>query len=70
MIFVCDGQTAVRLSPELQFQEAVLIDFGTAPVAYYWDNGQWVAVETIDADHAGEVGELLIDHFSRWAWLR
>jgi len=68
MVFVRDGQTVVRLSPELQFEELVLIDFGTVPVVHYWDNGQWNTVETIDADQDGEVGEILVDHFSRWAW--
>jgi hypothetical protein len=68
MVFVRDGQTVVRLGPELRFQELVLIDFGTAPVVYYWDNGQWVTVETIDADQDGEVGEILSYHFSRYAW--
>lgn len=60
MVFVRDGQTAVRLSPELQFQEAVLVDFGTAPVVYYWDSGQWVPVPTND-------GEILVDRSSPWA---
>lgn len=68
MVFVHDGQTAVRLSPELQFEELVLIDFGTVPVVYYWDHGQWVTMGTIDVDQDGEVGEILVDHFSRYAW--
>ncbi|MFQ6001710.1 MAG: hypothetical protein ACE5LG_08590 [Anaerolineae bacterium] len=68
MVFVRDGQTVVRLGPHLQFEKLVLIDFGTVPVVYYWDNGQWVTIETIDADQDGEVGEILVDHFSRWAW--
>ena len=68
MVFVRDGQTAVSLGPELQFEELVLIDFGTVSTVYYWDNGQWVSVETIDADQDGEVGEILVDHFSRYAW--
>jgi len=68
MVFVHDGQMDVRLGPELQFQELVLIDFGNVPVVYYWDNGQWVTIETIDADQDGEVGEILVDHFSRYAW--
>jgi hypothetical protein len=68
MVFVRDGQTVVRLGPKLQFEELVLIDFGTVPVIYYWDHWQWVTVETIDADQDGEVGEILVDHFSRWAW--
>jgi hypothetical protein len=68
MVFVGDGQMNVRLSPELQFQELVLIDFGTVPVVYYWDNGQWATIETIDADRDGEVGEILVNHFSRYAW--
>jgi len=68
MVFVRDGQTGVRLGPELQFEGLVLIDFGTVPVVYYWDNGPWVTVETIDADQDGEMGEILVDHFSRWTW--
>ena len=67
-VFVRDGQTVVRLGPELEFEELVLIDFGTAPVVYYWDNGEWGTVETVDADLDGEVGEILSDHFSRYAW--
>lgn len=70
MVFVRDGRTEVRLGPELEFEELVLIDFGTAPVVYYWDDGEWDTVETIDADQDGEVGEILVDHFSRWAWWR
>lgn len=68
MVSVRDGQTAVRLSPELRFKELVLVDFGTAPVVYYWDHGQWVTIETIDVDQDGEAGEILVDHFSRYAW--
>ncbi len=68
MVFVRDGQSVVRLSPELHFEEPVLIDFGTAPVIYYWDNGEWGTVETIDVDQDGKVGEILVDHFSRYAW--
>ena len=68
MVFVRDGQTVVMLASELQFEELVLIDFGTAPVVYYWDDGQWVSVETVDADQDGEGGEILADHFSRYAW--
>ena len=68
MVFVRDGQTVVMLAPELQFQEPVLIDFGTEPLVFYWDNGQWVTVKTIDADQDGAVGEILVDHSSRWGW--
>lgn len=68
MVFVRDGQMDVRLSPELRFKELVLVDFGTVPVVYYWDHGQWVTIETIDVDQDGEVGEILVDHFSRYAW--
>jgi len=68
MVSVSDGQTQVRLSPELQFEEPILIDFGTVSMVYFWDNGQWVTIETIDADGDGEVGEILVDHFSRYAW--
>lgn len=68
MVSVRDGQMAVRLSPELRFEELVLVDFGTVPVVYYWDHGQWVTIETIDVDQDGEVGEILVDHFSRYAW--
>lgn len=68
MVLVRDGQTVVRLGPELQFEELVLIDFGTAPVIYYWDHGQWVTVETSDEDQDGEVGEILVDRNSPYAW--
>ncbi|MGB5933803.1 MAG: hypothetical protein WBH57_12150 [Anaerolineae bacterium] len=49
------------LAPELQFEELILIDFGTVSTVYYWDGGQWVPVPTND-------GEILVDHFSRYAW--
>ena len=42
----------------------------TVSMVYYRDNGQWVTVEAIDADRGGEVGEILVDDFSRWAWWR
>ena len=61
MVFVRDDQTLVMLAPELQFEEPVLIDFVTVSMVYYWDSGQWVPVDTND-------GEILVDHFSRWAW--
>jgi len=61
MVSVGDGQTVVMLAPELQFEELILIDFGTVSTVYYWDGGQWVPVPTND-------GEILVDHFSRYAW--
>ena len=42
----------------------------TVSMVYYWDNGQWVTVGTIEEDRGGEVGEILVNDFSRWAWWR
>ena len=64
-----DGEwTDVNLKPDLEFDQSVLIDFGTTPLVHYWDQDHWVEIITIDADHDGEVGEILVEHFSRWAW--
>ena len=42
----------------------------TVSMVYYWDNGQGGTVGTTDEDRGGEVGEILVDDFSRWAWWR
>lgn len=69
LVVFYDGEwTDVTLKPDLEFDQSVLIDFGTTPVVHYWDQDHWVEIITIDADYDGEVGEILVDHFSRWAW--
>ncbi len=67
MVVVSDEMTDVKLGPNLHFAKPVLIDFGTTPVVYFWEDGQWITVYTIDTDQDGEVGEIFTDHFSRWA---
>ncbi|MCD6519827.1 MAG: hypothetical protein J7M05_07895 [Anaerolineae bacterium] len=61
------GQFLADFRPDYQFAKPVLMDFGTAPVVYYWEHGQRVPIQTSDLDGDGEVGEILSDHFSRYS---
>lgn len=55
-----NGFTQADFLPERQFEQPVMIRFGTAPLVYYWSRGRTVSIET-------DGGEFISDHFSRYS---
>lgn len=62
-----DGRFRADFLPERKFAGPVLIKFGSAEVVYYHYRNTLQPIATSDIDSDGEVGEVWMDHFSRYS---
>jgi len=62
-----DGQFRADFLPDRKFSSPVLIKFGSAEVVYYHYRNTLQSIVTSDIDGDGEVGEVWMDHFSRYS---
>jgi len=62
-----NGGFCVDFLPDRKFTRPVLIKFGSAEVVYYHYRNMLVPIRTSDIDGDGELGEVWMEHFSRYS---